>query len=100
MLVSVSFSLAQSDAVNQTGVVESIGHNGVLWSETSLEKACVGVEAAWIQNTVFYFVESGNLSFEFFVNILSATNKSDRRHAVPMSVQSTFCCGYYSGMIG
>lgn len=44
MWVTELLRLAQSDAVNDGGMVEGVGKHGILWRQHGLEETGVGVE--------------------------------------------------------
>lgn len=44
MWVTELLRLAQSDSINDGGVVEGVGKHGILWRQHGLEETGVGVE--------------------------------------------------------
>ena len=57
MFVPKFASFAQSDPIDDGGVVEFIWQDCILGSEEDLKQSCVGIEAGGIQNGIFSAVE-------------------------------------------
>ena len=51
--VAIALRLAQPHAINDAGVVQFVGNDGVLRPEQGLEQAAVGVETRGVKNGVF-----------------------------------------------
>ena len=76
MLVAILLGLGESDPVDDGGVVELIGEDGILWAADLLKQPRVGVKTGGIEDRVLASVELGNLVLQLFVNVLGAANKS------------------------
>ena len=84
--VAVADRLAQAHAVDDGGMVERVGDDGVLGREQGLEHAAVGIEAGGIQNRVFGVEVVGDGLLELFMEILGPADETDRRHPVAAAV--------------
>lgn len=98
--VASSFSLAQPDAIDYGGVVESIADDGVFWSKDGFKKAGVGVESAGEEDRVFKVIVVGDGLFELLMDVLGAADEPDRAHSEPMRIESVLGSLYESWMIG
>ena len=76
VLVAILLGLGESDPVDDGGVVELIGEDGVLGAADLLKQPRIGVKTGGIEDRVFASVEFGNLVLQLFVNVLGAANKS------------------------
>lgn len=76
MLIAVLLRLAETDAVDDGGVVQLVGDDGVLGAEENLKDACICVKAARIEDSILTPVEAGNLLLEFLVNVLCAADEA------------------------
>jgi hypothetical protein len=85
--VAEALGLAQADAVDDRGVVQRVGNDGVLFAQQRLEQAAVGVEAGGIEDGVLGAEEFGDLLFQLLVQILRAADEAHRRHAEAVRVQ-------------
>ena len=79
--VAVAARLAQPDAVDDRGVVQRVGDDGVLSVEQRLEDAAVGVEARGEQDCVVLAEMRGDGLLEFAMQGLRAADEAHRRHA-------------------
>ena len=71
-----------------------------MFFENRLEQAAVGVPARAVENGVVLAEESGDVGLELLVDVLSAANEPDRRHAVAPAAQA-FLRGFDDGgMVG
>lgn len=115
MFVAVLLSLAQSDAVNNGGVIELVGDDGVVGSQEHLEKSSISVKTTRIEDGVFSSVKLGNLFlqhlqkkkretpndvngldtlllrwFIYLVDVLGATNEAYATQASSVLVKGLF----------
>ncbi len=72
--VSELFGLAEPDAVDDGGVVELVGKDGVVGPQQLLEDARVGVEAAGVRDGGLATVEAGDLGLEVLETETSSCN--------------------------
>jgi hypothetical protein len=79
---SGSARLAQADAVDDGGVVQRIGDDGVVLVEQRFEHAAVGVEGRRVQDGVLGAEEFGDGLLQLFVHGLGAADEAHRRQAV------------------
>ena len=79
--VAVAHGLAQTHAVDDGGVVEGVGDDGVLLGEERLEDTAVGVEAGGVENRILGAEEVGDGLFELLVDVLAAADEADGGHA-------------------
>ena len=82
VLIAQSLGFAQADAVDDGGVVQLVGNDGVLRAEQRLEQAAVGVEAGRIEDGVVHTQELADLVFQFLVQFLCAADEADGGQAV------------------
>lgn len=76
MVIPEAFSFAETDAVDQTSMIEGVRNDSIFGAEHSFEETCIGVESTGVQNAIFYLVEKRDLLFELFVDVLSSANES------------------------
>ena len=73
--VAVAYGFAETHTVNDGGVVERIGYDGVFRSEKGLEYTSVCIEAACIENGVIRMEIVSNSLFKLLMQILLATDE-------------------------
>ena len=86
--VAVALRLAETDAVDDRGMVELVGDDGVLLPEQCLEQAAIGVEAGGIEDRVVGLEPGRELVLELLVNRLGAADEADRGHAVAPAIEA------------
>ena len=79
--VAVADGLAQTHAVDDRGVVQRVGDDGVLVGEQRLEDTAVRIEAGGVEDRVLGAEVVGDGLFELLVDVLAAADETDRRHA-------------------
>lgn len=79
--------LGQADAVNNRGVVQRIGNDGVLGPKQGFEHSPVGVEAAGEQDGVIGAQKGRQPLLQLQVDILRAANEAHRGHSETSLVQ-------------
>ena len=96
VLVSELLGFAQPDAVDDGGVVELVGDDGVVRTQQLLEDARVCVEAACVQDGVLPAVEVRYFALQILikVNSLFSAAKSQRSRSY-LSCCSFFCLCLY-----
>ena len=95
--VTKTAGLAKTDAVDDRGMVESVGDDRILGAEQRLEEASVGVEAGTVQDGVLHPEEAGEARFQRLVRFLGAADEADRGHAVALAVEGLFRGGDQAG---
>src|SRR6267143_1570958 len=88
MLVAMPLRFAESDTVDDAGVVEFVTDDCVLIGEQRFEKSAIGVKGARIKDRVFGAEEFRQRALQFLVNVLGATNKAYAGHAEAVRVES------------
>ena len=76
--VTVTAGLAETDAVNDRGMVQGVADDGVLFAHQRFEDAAVGVEATGIKLRVFHAEKAAELGFQLLVEILGAADEAHR----------------------
>ena len=79
--VTVPLCLAQAHTVNDGGVVEGIGNDGVLFGEQRLEHSAVCVEAGGVKYGVLGLEIVADGCFKLFVDVLGAADEAHGRHS-------------------
>ncbi len=87
VVVDEALGLAQADAVDDRGVVEGVGDDGVLGPEQGFEQAAVGVEAGGVEDGVLHLEEFGDFLLELLVEVLRAADEADRGQAEAVLVE-------------
>ena len=77
--VTVALCLAQADAVDDGGVVQLVGHDGVLRPQQRFKQAAVGIEAGGIENGVIRTEKARDSCLQCFVQLLRAADKAHGR---------------------
>ena len=77
VLIAEPLGLAETDAVDDGGVVELVGDDGVLGPQDGLEEAAVGVEAGGVEDGVLHAHEPGDPRFQLLVDVLGAADEPD-----------------------
>ncbi len=86
--VAIALGLAQPHAVDDGGVVEGIGDDGIFGAEQGLEQAAIGIETGGVEDGVFGAEEGRHLLLQRFVLILGAADEAHRGHAEAVAVES------------
>ena len=84
--VPVPAGLAQAYPVDDGGVVQLVGDDGVLGAQQGLEQAAVGVEAAGIEDGVVHAQERSQPLFQFLVDGLGAADEPHAGQPEPVLV--------------
>ena len=71
-------------------MVELIGDDGVVGTENGFEETGIGIEARGVENRVVGSVERADGVLELLVQILGATDKTDRGHPETPLVEGLF----------
>ena len=86
--VAVALGFAEADTVDDGGVVEGIGDDGVLIGQEGFEDTAVGVEAGSIEDGVLGAEELGDFLLQFLVQVLAAADEADGGHTVAAGVHT------------
>ena len=77
IFVAEPLGLAQPHTVDDGGVVQLVGNNGILRPQQHFKQAAVGIEAGRIQNGIVHAQERCDLTFQGAVLGLGAADKAD-----------------------
>ena len=80
VLVEVALRLAQAHAVDDRGVVQLVGEDGVFRAEQGLEHAAVRVEAGGVEDGVLHAEEGGQPLLQLAVQGLGPADETHARH--------------------
>jgi hypothetical protein len=69
--------LAEADAVDDRGVVERVGDDGVVFGQEGFEERAIGIEAGGEEDRVFGAEEAGEAVFKLAVEVLRAADEAD-----------------------
>ena len=90
--IAEALGLAEADTVDDGGVVQRVGDDGVIGTEQRLEDTAVGIEAGGIEDGVVGMEVLRDGLFQFAVTVLGAADEADGGHAV-----ATFVHGLLRG---
>ena len=97
---AVAARLREAHAVDDRGVVEAVGNDGVVLVHKRLEQAAVGVETGGEDDGVVLAEMPGDRRFKLAVQGLCAADEADRSHAEAEFVHRPFRGGDDLGVIG
>ena len=80
ILVAITFGFAESNAVDDGGMVQSIADDGIFFSKERFEYTAVGIEACRIEDSIFGVEVFGNGFLQFFVDVLRSANEAYGAH--------------------
>ena len=98
--VAQALRLAQPHPVDDRGVVQGIGNDGIFRSEQRLEDPAIGIETGWKDDGVLRAKVVGNADLEIAMQILGSAYEADRGHAESMTVEGLFRCFNQSLVVG
>ena len=98
--VAEAGGLREADAVDDAGVVELVGDDGVFGVEDGLEEASVGVEAGAVEDGFFGAEEGADALLELGVDGLGSADEADAGEAVAPFLQGLSGGGDDGGMVG
>ena len=84
--IAVSLGLAQTHAVDDGGVVERVGYDGVLLVQKRLEHTAVGIEACGIEDGVLSAEELCDLGLEGLLQVTCTADETHAGHTVAVGV--------------
>ena len=85
--VAVALGLAEADAVDDRGVIERVGNDGVLVTEQCFEQPAVGVEARAVEDRVFGPEEPRIACFEVLCMVCVPQMKRTDESPNPIGVE-------------
>jgi hypothetical protein len=100
VLVDEALGLAQPDPVDDRGVVQAVGEDGVVRAQQGLEDAAVGVEAGGVQDRVLHPQEGGHPPLQLEVQGLRPADEADAGHPVAPFLQRALGGGQELGVSG
>ena len=77
VFVFVAFRLRKAHAVDDRGVIQFIGNDGIVRASDRLKEAAVRVKAGRIQNGVVRAHKVRNAALQFLVDLLRAADEAD-----------------------
>ena len=86
--IAVALCFAEADTVDDGGVVEGVGDDGVLVGQQGFEDTAVGVEAGSVEDGVFSAEEIGDFLLQFLVEVLAAADEADGGHTIAAGVHT------------
>ena len=98
--ITVALGLAQAHTVDDRGVVEGVGDDGVFLGEERAEETAVGVEAGGIEYGVLGMEVVADGSLKLLVDVLSTTDEANRRHTETATVHHLLGTLDEAGMVG
>ncbi len=88
--IAETLRFTQAHAVDDRGMVQGVGDNGVFCAQQRFKQAAVGIKTGGIQNGVFHTEEACQLLLQRFVAVLGTADETHRRHAETMAVHTGF----------
>ena len=93
-------SFAQTDAVDDAGMVQLVGNDGVLGLQQRFKQAAVGVEAGTVEEGVFAAQERAQTLFQLLVQRLRAADEAHAGQPIAPLIESLPRRRDHDGMIG
>ena len=100
VLVDEALRLAEANAVDDRGVVQLVGEDGVLGAQKGLEDAAVGVEARGVEDRVLHAEELRDPLLQLEVQRLGPADEAHARHPEAPVVQGAMGRGDQLGVAG
>ena len=82
VFIAIASGFTQAHPVDNAGVVQGVGDNGVLRAQQRLEQTAVGVETRWVEDAGLGVEKRRQGALQRFVQALRAADKAHRGHAV------------------
>ena len=98
--IAKALRLAEPDAVDDAGMIQLVGDDGVLRIQQRFEEPAVGVEAGAVEDGVFRAEKRAEPFFKLLVKGLRAANKAYAGQTVAPLPQGLPGCLNHRGMIG
>ena len=87
VLVAESARLAESDTINDGGMIELIRNDRIFCRQTSFEKPGIRVESGRVQDRIVEFVERSDFTFELLMDVLRTADEPHRAHSEAVRVK-------------
>ena len=88
--IAITDCLTQAYAVNDRGMVQRIGDDGIFFGQQRFKQTTIGIKTCGIKDGIFGAEEIGDNPFELFVGILRTTDETYGRHTVPACIHTRF----------
>ncbi|SPX45653.1 Uncharacterised protein [Klebsiella pneumoniae] len=88
--IAEALRFTQTHAVDDRGMVQGVGDNGVFRAEQRFKQAAVGVETGGVEDRVFHTEEIGQLLLQLLMRILGAADEAYRGHPETVAVHAGF----------
>ena len=85
---AVALGLGQADAVDDRGMVQGIGNDGILLAEQRLEHRAIGIETGGEEDGVIHAEIVGDAALQRLVNVRRTANETHRSHAQAVTVHA------------
>jgi hypothetical protein len=82
VLKNVSLSFAESNAIDDGGMIQLIRNNGILSPKKRFKNATIGIKTGSIEDRIFRLEELRDFLLEDFMDVLCAADKANRAHSV------------------
>ena len=99
VIIAIALRLAEPDSINDGGVIETVGNDGILGGEERLKKTSIGVKTGGIEDGVFGAQKSSDGLLQLAVHALAATDEPHRRRPEPPALQGCTRCFHHLGMV-
>ncbi len=86
--IAEALRLRETDAIDDGGVVEAVGDDGVFLAEQWLEHAAIGIEAGGVEDRILLLDIAGDAGLQRLVQIGGPADEADGGHAEAMGVES------------
>ena len=91
--IAEALRFTQTHAVDDRGMVQGVGDNGVFRPEQRFKQAAVGVKAGGVEDRVFHTEEIGQLLLQLLMRVLGTADEAHRGHPEAVAVHTGFRCG-------
>jgi len=98
--VSEALGLTEPDAIDQRGMVQSIGDNRVLSLEQALEDTAVSIETGGIEDRILKAQKGCDLALQGAVLVLGSTDEADAGHTQTVAIETFVGSLYQVGVVG
>ena len=98
--IAVTGGLAKAHAVDDGGVVEGVGDDGVFLGQEGLEQAAVGIKAGAEEDGVLHTEEGAEALLELLVQGLRAADEAHGGHTEAPAVDGILGCLFQLGVVG
>lgn len=85
VFIAKTLGFAEANTIDDGGVIELVGDDGIFGAEQGLEQAAVGIEGGGVEDGIFLAYEFGNFLLQLLVDILGAADEPHRRKSETVS---------------